>query len=614
MRDSNLFIFGLAALLVVAGRCSAQDLNEFLSFDDNLVPTGWSIDFPQGPGTNAGVVNQRFEADPIDTYGELVSGIELPSTVYSVTVNYNADLEDDASGMGTSIGLYDTSGNLSYAYLDKAGFGTEAVTAGATSATVFDSHPTADGDGFPPNYGNYDVNVTFKNSEIDFTAEQIGTTTPVYQGDISVPNLQLSQVSRIGLFAYTTSGAPGWIDNVSINSGSLVKYKQFLIDPDDDTYIVPSYTGPDSTFHEAGCTLTALATITTLYGADATPFQIRDAANSEGLLDPDNATTTVTGFSCSAPNGVTVRESSRGHDFDALVNGLAEGHPALLAMPWESTTAESGELHYIAAYGLSLSAMKSPSTATPSDIYISDPGDGTSWYGGIPGYNPSNEPIITLQNYFDALNEWEAANGHSRVFSAQSWFSSGSFTDAGQTVNVIQDPSDPGTTLNKLITEFSTGSAHATIVVHSPVELMLTDKSTGQIFVSSQGIGAPGDTVLSRFSEDAVTPILPDSQVTDAGPLPQFSPYSLELSDSIDADDLAVQIIGVGSGAYSVNYLPGSSDFLASAPLTGTIEDGQMEEGEFTITVVPEPAERGVIVSILTGFLSLRVRYRRGSC
>jgi len=216
----RIFIGGFISVLAVsAPHCRAQSLNETLNFSNNQIPAGWSITFPNGGiDTNGSITNNRFEADQVDTYALLSQNLQLPAGTTSLSIDYTADIADNYWGMGTSAAVYDTTGNVGFAYLDKAGFGYEAVNAGAVYQSGIGSEPNLSVQSTSPSYGTYNVMTTFQNGQVSISATMVGSSTPTYQATTPMPQLNLSNVSKIGLYAYTTSGAPAWINNVTINS------------------------------------------------------------------------------------------------------------------------------------------------------------------------------------------------------------------------------------------------------------------------------------------------------------------------------------------------------------------------------------------------------------
>ena len=100
----------------------ASDFDEFLTFDDNLVPPDWAITFPYGgPGRNAHVVKGRFQIGQVDTYAALDKGKTLPADMTRVHINIECDVKNIYYGSGYQIHLQmTTAAILSLASAKKA--------------------------------------------------------------------------------------------------------------------------------------------------------------------------------------------------------------------------------------------------------------------------------------------------------------------------------------------------------------------------------------------------------------------------------------------------------------------------------------------------------------
>src|SRR5262249_27188867 len=121
-----------------------------------------------------------------------------------------------------------------------------------------------------------------------------------------------------------------------------------------------------ATFSLIGCTVTSLATISTIYGANTDPLNLSkvllqpSGPNMSPIIHPD-ATTDVNHFVFSS-SGITIRTLDRTYGFGFIVQQLQLGNPVLIAVPWKTTTPKyPGEVHYVVAYGLNSYSNVSPS-------------------------------------------------------------------------------------------------------------------------------------------------------------------------------------------------------------------------------------------------------------
>ena len=295
-------------------------------------------------------------------------------------------------------------------------------------------------------------------------------------------------------------------------------------------------------------------------------------------------------------SGATVRLNQTS-GYDTIANDLRTGNPVMLCVPALIGIDPGTERHYILAYGLSPSA---PTTGSvdPSQIYIYDPANNTS--------SP-----LSLATYFQMVDGQVARPPHIGQVSspinfgttnARDWFNSGTYMSNGSTLEL-------SSTVAPLVDEFmtNTGQSPATLTVHSPVDLVITDPSTGKRYVSSASLASSGDTVLSKDYLDC-----PDD-ISATLPLPLSNPfpvYSLLLPDELYGESLDVSVVGIGSGSYEVDYQSSDPNVLASPALSGTISTGQTIPGQFTVTVVPEPSALVLLSACAVSFLILRKRKR----
>ena len=83
---------------------AANGFDETLTFDDNQVPPGWTLNLIGG-SDNAQIANMRFEAGEIDTDAALDKDKALPANTGGVEITLRCDLIQALSGMGYQIHL-----------------------------------------------------------------------------------------------------------------------------------------------------------------------------------------------------------------------------------------------------------------------------------------------------------------------------------------------------------------------------------------------------------------------------------------------------------------------------------------------------------------------------
>ncbi len=220
MKINSIAVF-IAGILCLGSLTLAQGVNEFLDFTNNQLPASWTLSIPSGPGTNASIANNRFEARSGDTYAEISRLASLATETTQLNVSYTGNIADVFWGMGNQIHLYEPGGHTS-TFIGKAGYGNQTMRLGVGYENG-SSYSFALDQSLAPNYGTYSVNAIFRDQQVTYEVTKAGSVTPLYHGTVSVPQLQLSDINRIGLFAFTTTGEASWVDDVRVRtfSGTL---------------------------------------------------------------------------------------------------------------------------------------------------------------------------------------------------------------------------------------------------------------------------------------------------------------------------------------------------------------------------------------------------------
>lgn len=194
---------------------TSNGFDEFLNFNDNLVPPGWTITFHGGNSQNAEITNQRFQIDQVDSYAALEKDKTLPAGSTQVAISFRTVVNDVYWGAGSQARLIMQDGTNFLVNLQKAGFGNEQmeVSAGQDGALAFDQF-------YPPDYGEYLLSAAFRNGHISFTVLKKGSITPLVSQTVSVRGLNISQLQTVWLFGVVTTGPSQWIDDASITATS----------------------------------------------------------------------------------------------------------------------------------------------------------------------------------------------------------------------------------------------------------------------------------------------------------------------------------------------------------------------------------------------------------
>lgn len=206
---SNITLSGNLQI-VHESQLGGSELVETLYFNDNQMPEGWTL---LANPAKAGIANGRFEARQVDTYATLERQWDVPFGCSGIEIEYTGNIAAVYWGMGTQFQLVLEDSSIRHIALGKSGYGgnTIGIAAGTGSSPQLSET-------FPLDLGNYRVYGLFKNGKITFRATKIGAALPLFERVVSVPDLAIDQVRKIRLFAYTTTGDPGWIDDVTIRN------------------------------------------------------------------------------------------------------------------------------------------------------------------------------------------------------------------------------------------------------------------------------------------------------------------------------------------------------------------------------------------------------------
>lgn len=196
----------------------AASLEYDLNFDDNQTPSGWSIPTPSGPGINASVANQRFEARQVDTYAQLQKTVQMPIGTTDLEMEYTGNISNVFWGMGSAVRVYKANGEFTSVGMGKDGYGIATMKVYVAHDIPGVSSTYAVNQSYPLDTGTYRNSVTFRDGSITFSVKKVGTQIPINSGTVAVPSLKLSEISKLSFFAFTTTGEAGWVDDVRIRA------------------------------------------------------------------------------------------------------------------------------------------------------------------------------------------------------------------------------------------------------------------------------------------------------------------------------------------------------------------------------------------------------------
>lgn len=213
---SLLFLCSLTLSASAQGPLAPAGFDETLTFDDNLVPAGWAITFPYGPGRNALVENQRFEIHAVDTYAALEKSERLPGGSKQIHIAFRCVVKDVNPGMGYQIHLVMKDASLFIAGLGKTGYGVNLMNAYAGNSAALEFYQT-----YAPDYGTYILDGVFEDGQITLTATRVKNGRVFASAVVPVAGLKIGQLRTIRLFGIMTTGhdsSPAWIDDALIEA------------------------------------------------------------------------------------------------------------------------------------------------------------------------------------------------------------------------------------------------------------------------------------------------------------------------------------------------------------------------------------------------------------
>jgi len=389
-------------------------------------------------------------------------------------------------------------------------------------------------------------------------------------------------------------------------------------------------------FKHNGCIITALATIVGLFGAEIRPDLLRNSLITDRLISGNLVY--VPSFHYSDPQtGVCVRFKEQWGagvgSFARIVKALRNNERLLLWVPSRrrTTPQTSRELHGVVAYGID-PRVRRGEEVQPEHILISDPGwsdysgeEFRDWKGRLYALAESNGVVepnydLTLEAYFRRTTQTNPIppNTIGLFFEPLQWFDGGVFykkTAANQ-----QDPNSPPFTVGRtdLVESFVGGSrfhfgyqeckAAPTVVVHSPIEVRLTDMSTGVTYASSPDVAQAGDIMLEKHSAEAAAYFVPEEEEPNLSTIaddPEFPPYVLELPHTVLGVPLGIDILAVGTGSFELRLVTGVSRLRSDSVMSGSVTQGQRLAGTIASVLSGDSnADGDVDLSDYADFLS----------
>jgi len=128
-------VLGLGLLLPESASFAANVFDEVLTFDDDLTPPGWLLVVQKG-----GILNQRLQAEGVDSTALLTKPKLLPETANEVEITFRSQLREATSGIAAMHLV--TGGGVDFVFGVTATSATSSrVSAGLVTAPEFSLAP-----------------------------------------------------------------------------------------------------------------------------------------------------------------------------------------------------------------------------------------------------------------------------------------------------------------------------------------------------------------------------------------------------------------------------------------------------------------------------------------
>lgn len=201
----------LGILVYSAGCVAASPKRMLLSFDDNLIPTGWSLYVPSpGSATNYGIANGRFFAGSTDNRAILENLYDALPTTKNVTFDWFGSVVESQFGASQAVqflgpdGFYAMARITADTDLHGPGVRIEIEAPGASLSPTQLLLPV----------GTYHFKAEFTTSGIRFSGALNGAK--MFSESLVTRSVDPQRFAAAQLFVQQTVGPDMWMDNVKI--------------------------------------------------------------------------------------------------------------------------------------------------------------------------------------------------------------------------------------------------------------------------------------------------------------------------------------------------------------------------------------------------------------
>lgn len=198
----------LMFLASAAAHCAPLDV--FLDFNNNAIPSGWSIrPGPLNTGSNYGVANGRFYAAQVDSSAFLSLTYTPSLGVAALDIEWDGSVFQTYWGNNEGVDVVDVHGTSFSARTESNSYlyGDGILLYLGSGATPIAKLPLAG--------GSYHFHTHYTDGSIQFSAALNGVEVFSYRQ--AAPALALVDLAAIELVVYETVGPESWLDNVHIS-------------------------------------------------------------------------------------------------------------------------------------------------------------------------------------------------------------------------------------------------------------------------------------------------------------------------------------------------------------------------------------------------------------
>ncbi|MEO5915872.1 MAG: choice-of-anchor C family protein [Luteolibacter sp.] len=192
---------------------AANGFDEVLDFENNRLPTGWTINVSADQLGRTGVANKRFESRAAYTFSGLYCAKKLPAGATGFQIEYRGNISANLLGQSTQIRIYQKQGSLIQTYLGKASDGLKNIYA---EAGLMDEPEYSKM--FALQSGTYEIKAVFSDGNIVYSATKPGAAKALFDVSVKVPDLKVHDMYLMEIFADTSSPETSWFDDVVIKA------------------------------------------------------------------------------------------------------------------------------------------------------------------------------------------------------------------------------------------------------------------------------------------------------------------------------------------------------------------------------------------------------------